>query len=121
MSWTFDDTRPIWLQLTESLTLDIVTGVYPPGGRLPPVRELAAEAGVNPNTMQRALAQLEADGLAVSNRTAGRLVTQDTAAINGVRRRLARQRAEEYIAATAGLGLSREEAIGLLKEENDHD
>ena len=66
MDWRFTDDRPIWLQLTEQLTRRIITGVYPPGSRLPPVRELAAQAGVNPNTMQRALAQLEQDGLALS-------------------------------------------------------
>ena len=70
MDWRFTDDRPIWLQLTEQLTRRIITGVYPPGSRLPPVRELAAQAGVNPNTMQRALAQLEQDGLAFADRTA---------------------------------------------------
>ena len=64
MEWRFNDDRPIWQQLTEQLTLRILKGEYPPGSRLPAVRELAAQAGVNPNTMQRALAQLESDGLA---------------------------------------------------------
>ena len=81
MDWRFTDDRPIWLQLTEQLTRRIITGVYPPGSRLPPVRELAAQAGVNPNTMQRALAQLEQDGLAFADRTAGRLVTEDTSVL----------------------------------------
>lgn len=79
MEWKLNDDRPIWLQLAEQMTRRIITGVYPPGSKLPPVREPAAEAGVNPNTMQRALAQLEQDGLAKADRTAGRLVTQDTA------------------------------------------
>ena len=57
MDWTFTDDRPIWQQLTEQLTVRILKGEYPPGGRLPAVRELASQAGVNPNTMQRALAQ----------------------------------------------------------------
>ena len=121
MDWNFDDTRPIWLQLTERLTLSIVTGVYPPGSRLPSVRELAAEAGVNPNTMQRALAQLEADGLAVGGRTAGRTVTENAAAMNAVRRRLARENADIYLTAMAGLGYSRAEAIELLKEEKTNE
>ena len=77
MDWKLEDDRPIWTQLTEQLKRRIIAGVYPPGSKLPPVRELAAEAGVNPNTMQRALAQLEQDGLARADRTAGRLVTQD--------------------------------------------
>ena len=86
MDWRLEDNRPIWLQLSQQLTRRIITGVYPPGSRLPSVRELAAEAGVNPNTMQRALAQLEQDGLAKADRTAGRLVTQDTAVLDRVRR-----------------------------------
>ena len=77
MDWKFSDDRPIWLQLSEQLARRIVTGTYPPGSKLPSVRELAAEAGVNPNTMQRALAQLEQDGLAKADRTAGRTVTGD--------------------------------------------
>ncbi len=121
MDWKFDDTCPIWLQLTEGLTLSIVAGTYPPGSRLPSVRELAAEAGVNPNTMQRALAQLEADGLALGGRTAGRTVTTDTAAIEAVRRRLARENGDAYLAAMARLGYGRQAAIQLLKEENDND
>ena len=118
MDWTFDDSRPIWLQLTERLTLDIVAGRYPPGSRLPSVRELAAEAGVTPNTMQRALSQLEADGLAVANRTAGRTVTEDAAAVEAVRRKLAAENAAVYLSAMARLGYSRGEAMELLKEEN---
>lgn len=117
MDWRLDDDRPIWQQLTQQLTRRIITGVYPPGSRLPSVRELAAEAGVNPNTMQRALAQLEQDGLAKADRTAGRLVTQDTAALDGVRRAEARTVIRQYLDAMSALGYSRERAAELLKEE----
>ena len=65
MEWKLTDDRPIWMQLSEQMARRIVAGQYPPGSKLPAVRELAADAGVNPNTMQRALAQLENDGLAV--------------------------------------------------------
>ena len=61
MSWTLEGGQPIWQQLCRQLERQILVGTYPPGGRLPPVRELAAQAGVNPNTMQRALAQLESE------------------------------------------------------------
>jgi len=121
MNWKFEDARPIWMQLTERLTLSIVAGEYPPGSRLPSVRDLAAQAGVNPNTMQRALAQLEADGLAVGGRTAGRTVTEDTAAVDAVRRRLAESRAKDYLGAMAQLGYSPEEAAALLREEERDD
>ena len=68
MDWTFTNDRPVWQQLTEQLTLRILKGEYPPGSRLPAVREVAAQAGVNPNTMQRAMAQLEQDGLAYTKK-----------------------------------------------------
>ena len=114
MDWRFTDDRPIWLQLTEQLTRRIITGVYPPGSRLPPVRELAAQAGVNPNTMQRALAQLEQDGLAFADRTAGRLVTEDTSVLGAQARVLI----EHYYDSMAELGYARTEAAELLKEEH---
>ena len=117
MEWKLTDDRPIWLQLTEQLTRRIITGVYPPGSKLPPVRELAAEAGVNPNTMQRALAQLEQDGLAKADRTAGRLVTQDTSVLDGVRRAQAQVVIGGYFDAMAELGYSRCEAAAFIKEE----
>ena len=117
MDWRFTDDRPIWLQLTEQLTRRIITGVYPPGSRLPPVRELAAQAGV-PNTMQRALAQLEQDGLAFADRTAGRLVTEDTSVLDAVRRAQARVLIEHYYDSMAELGYARTEAAELLKEEH---
>ena len=72
MEWKLTDDRPIWSQLSDLVASQIAAGVYGPGERLPSVRELAAEAGVNPNTMQRAMADLESRGLAVANRTAGR-------------------------------------------------
>lgn len=115
MSWKLTDTSPIWLQLHRRLALRIATGIYPLGGRVPPVRELAAEAGVNPNTMQRALAQLEADGLVCSNRTAGRSVTEDEAALTALRRRLAEERIRDYLQSMADLGFSKDEAVQLLE------
>ena len=117
MDWNLDNGRPIWPQLAQQLARRIIAGVYPPGSRLPSVRELAAEAGVNPNTMQRALAQLDQDGLAKADRTAGRLVTQDTEVLDRVRRGEARSVIRQYLDAMAALGYSRERAAELLKEE----
>ena len=113
MDWKLDDSRPIWLQLSQQLARRIIAGVYPPGSKLPPVRELAAEAGVNPNTMQRALAQLELEGLARADRTAGRLVTQDAAAREAARLREARSVVQGYVQAMSALGYSRERAVEL--------
>ena len=117
MDWKLDDGRPIWPQLSQQLARRIIAGVYPPGSRLPSVRELAAEAGVNPNTMQRALAQLEQEGLAKADRTAGRLVTQDRQVLESVRLREAREVVRDYFEAMSALGYSREWAVELLKEE----
>ena len=117
MDWKFTDDRPIWQQLTEQLTLRILKGQYPPGERLPAVRELAAQAGVNPNTMQRALAQLEQEGLAWADRTAGRLVTQNTAVLEAARLRAAQAVIQGYFEDMSALGYPRERAAELIKEE----
>ena len=116
MEWKLTGDRPIWLQLKEQITQRIITGYYPMGSKLPTVRDLAAEAGVNPNTMQRALAELENDGLAVTNRTAGRLVTTDTSVVEKVRDALASKRIMDFYDGMAQLGYSRSEAQKKLKE-----
>ena len=99
MGWTLDKNRPIYLQLVETLQSRIVSGAYPPGAKIDSVRDLAAEAAVNPNTMQRALAELEQSGLLRAERTAGRFVTEDKTLIADVRRQLARARVEAFVRA----------------------
>ena len=121
MDWTFTDDRPIWQQLTEQLTVRILKGEYPPGGRLPAVRELASQAGVNPNTMQRALAQLEADGLAVGSRTAGRTVTEDAAVIEAAAKARARAAVAACLEVLSQLGYGAEDALVFVKEELHHE
>ena len=121
MDWTFTDDRPIWQQIIDQMTLRILKGEYPPGERLPGVRELAAQAGVNPNTMQRAMAQLEADGLAVGSRTAGRTVTQDTAVIEAAAKARARTAVRECLRILEELGYSGEDAMVFIKEELNHE
>lgn len=117
MDWIFTDDRPIWLQISEQITLKIVAGDFLAGEKLPSVRELAESAGVNPNTMQRALAQLEVDGLTASCRTAGRLVTEDTKLIEEKRRELAQKHIADYLDAMEKLGYSHNNAIDLLGEK----
>ena len=94
MTWIITADRPIYLQLVEQLELAIVAGEYRAGGKLPSVRELAAEAAVNPNTMQRAMQELEARGLINTQRTAGRTITEDETMIQALRQ----QKAQEQIA-----------------------
>lgn len=121
MDWQFTDDRPIWQQITEQLTLKILKGEYPPGERLPGVRELAAQAGVNPNTMQRAMAQLEADGLAVGSRTAGRTVTRDAAVIEAAAKARAKAAVAKCLRILEELGYSGEKALEFVKEELEHE
>lgn len=116
MEWIIDGDRPIWTQLQDQLSMRIISGKYPMGGRLPSVRELAAEAGVNPNTMQRALGAVESRGLVVTNRTAGRYVTEDQALIREIRMELARRCMEEYLNGMKTLGFTEKEARNLLLE-----
>ena len=116
MSEQFDSSRPIYAQLVERLKARILAGTYPPGGHLDSVRDLAAAAGVNPNTMQRALAQLETEGLVRTERTAGRFVTEDTAVIQSAKEDLARSRTREYLESMAQLGYDRQQVKALLEE-----
>ena len=119
MDWKLTGDRPIWLQLKEQITQRIILGEYPMGSRLPTVRELATEAGVNPNTMQRALAELETDGLAESNRTAGRLVTTDAAAVERVRSRMAGKCIDDFYEGMDQLGYDHAAARKKLEEETE--
>ena len=121
MDFELQSSRPIWLQLAEQLGRRIVTGVYPPGSRFPTVRELAADAGVNPNTMQRAMAQLESEGLVATNRTLGRSVTEDVAVLDATRKRLAEELTEKYFSDMKELGYSRAQAAALAAEEKEED
>ena len=104
MAWDIRADRPVYLQLVEHLQTAVVTGEYPPGSRIPPVRELAGQAGVNPNTMQRALAELEAQGLVETHRTSGRTVTKNGQAVEEMKQALARGCAGEYVKNRGRLG-----------------
>ena len=119
MDFAIKDSRPIWQQLTEQLRQRIVTGVYPPGSRFPAVRELAAQAGVNPNTMQRAMGQLEADALVITNRTQGRTVTEDREVLEAMRRSLALARTREYLQEMKALDYDAAAAAELVREEGE--
>ena len=119
MHWQISSDAPIYAQLIEQIKVHIISGGVPPGGRLPSVREMAAEAGVNPNTMQRALAELERSGLVYSQRTAGRFVTEDGEIIRAAKESLAREHIKRFLAAMADLGYSREEIVSLLEREED--
>lgn len=121
MKWNFDGAAPIYAQLTAGLKLAIASGELSPGQRLRGVRDLAVEAGVNPNTMQRALSELEREGLVYAERTAGRYVTEDAAAVAAVRQELAASRTADYLSYMSRLGLTQADIISLIEKEEKHD
>lgn len=117
MAWQFDGQRPLYLQICEKITYAIVSGRYRTGERFPAVRELAMEAAVNPNTMQKALAELERQGILVSERTAGRCVTDDEALIERQRQALAQTSVQVFLENMERLGYTPAEVVELLSAQ----
>ena len=111
-----DDSRPIWVQLADDFRHRIVSGQWPPGTKVPSVRELAADTGVNPNTVQRALGALDGEGLTAAERTAGRFVTTRASVIDSVRRDLASGATDAYIDTLTAIGMDHAQASGILAE-----
>ena len=116
MSWEFDRDRPIYAQLVEQLQRAIVSGAYAPGAKIPSVRELAAEAGVNPNTVQRAFQELEKEGLVYSARTSGRFVTEDEKLIDQKRHEIAQSLMKNFVTEMAAIGFSSPEIKAIITD-----
>ena len=116
MAWKLDESRSIWPQLKEVIKRDIISGKYKLGESFPTVRDLAEEAGVNRNTMQRAMSELEDEGLLITNRTSGRVVTDDVDLIVKIRRELAEISAKEYVLKMKALGFKHESIESILNE-----
>lgn len=116
MQWKLSDDRPIYVQLMETITAAIASGTLAAGSRLPSVREMAAQAGVNPNTMQRALAELERDGLLYSQRTAGRFVTDQSDRITQKRKELVMQQIRIFLSSMKEMGYTSEQTLNLIQQ-----
>ena len=116
MKWKFRGDRPIYAQLIEHLERGILTGEYPSGSAVPSVRTLAVEAEVNPNTMQKALAELESRGLLHTHRTSGRTVTEDKEMIEHLKEELARTQIMEFFEAMKSIGIEKDSAAKLILE-----
>lgn len=116
MPWDLDNDRPIYLQIMERISQDIVSGVYRPGDRLPSVRELALDAAVNPNTMQKALSELERSGLVYSQRTSGRFITEDEDMLKQLKNELATEHIRTFLETMRQLGYPLEEVLTLIQE-----
>ena len=125
MPGNLDSSRPIYLQIIERVQMDIITGRYQPGDKLPSVRDLAQEAAVNPNTMQKALSELERSGLIYSQRTSGRFITEDKELIHQMKKELAAAEVSAFVAHMKQLGITPEEIRQLLaetiEEEENHE
>ena len=116
MEWNFKNGIPIYAQIVDEMTMRIASGQYPPGGKLPSVRDLALEAGVNPNTMQRALAELERRELVHSERTSGRFVTEEEEVLNTLHEDLAKRYFEEFADKLHKIGMSGEDIAEAVKK-----
>lgn len=116
MSWTFDNKKPIYLQIMEKIKLQIVSHTLEPNQQLPTVRELASEAGVNPNTIQRALSDLEREGFVYSKRTTGRFVTKDKELIAQSRKQLSEEELEHFVSSMTHSGYEKEELPGVVSD-----
>ncbi len=116
MQWELDSERPVYIQLIEQIQAGIISGNFKPGDKLPSVRDMAAEAAVNPNTMQKALSELERTGLIYTNRTAGRFITSDEAMINSLRGQSARERILEFLERMKQHGFTPQETLALIME-----
>lgn len=121
MEWNLDDSRPIWPQLKEQLVVAIVAGRFEMGGAFPTVRELAEDAGVNRNTMQRALSELENDGFVITNRTSGRTVTTDEELVAEMKESIAKKYIEKFIEEMAAIGYDADDIAEMIKERGEED
>lgn len=116
MPWELLSDRPIYAQLVEQLRIRIVSGSYPPGGKLPSVRDLATEAEVNPNTMQKALSELEQRGLVFTQRTSGRFITEDRSMIEQVKTELATEQLSSFLKSMNQLGYTNEQTMQFIEK-----
>ena len=117
MAWSFETDRPVYIQIAERITMSVLSGEYLPGRQIPSVRQLALEAAVNPNTVQRSFAELESLGIIVSGGTTGRFVTTDLKKIEENRKRVAEEIVGELLKKAKFLKLSPEQIISMIEEE----
>lgn len=116
MEWEFNDETPIYLQIMEQIKAQIAADIWKPGDKLPSVRDLAIEAQVNPNTMQKALTELERAGLLYSQRTAGRFVSDSIEGRSILKNELVENYLKNFLQNMSKIGYTREETITLLQE-----
>jgi len=119
VSFVFDNNIPIYIQLVEQFKIYIISGKVKPGDRLPSVRDLALQIRVNPNTVQKALVELEELGLVYTERTNGKYVTDNKKLIDKYREEYARDIANKYFYNMKNIGFDKEEAIKYLEKSGE--
>ena len=116
MSFKLNSDKPVYLQIMEQIERDILSGKYKPGDKFPSVRELAADAMVNPNTMQKALSELERNGLVYSQRTSGRFITDNKEMLESMKQDIAKKEVQDFITHMKTLGFTNQEIQSLITE-----
>ena len=120
MQWELNTDKPVYLQLVEQIQAGIISGKYMPGDKLPSFRDLATQATVNPNTMQRAMTELERDGLVYSNRTIGRFITSDEELIAQLKKRYITQLVQEFLDKMKLLNIELNEIISYINQLSEN-
>ncbi len=117
MAWRFNGTEAVYIQIADRIRQDVVNGRYPPGSQLPTVRQLASDAAVNPNTMQRAMLLLEDEGWLYSKGTVGRFVTDDSSVLEAARERMIKNAVQRLLDGAHSLGISSQELVQYIMNE----
>ena len=117
MAWSFDEYTPVYLQIADRIRKGILSGTYPPNSQIPPVRQLALTAAVNPNTVQHALTELENEGIIHSRGTQGRFVTGDSDKLARARYDEAKKMVQNFLIMAEELSLSTDDLINMIREE----
>ncbi len=121
MDKKFDNNIPIYLQIIDEIKIMIASGSLKLGEKLPSVRELAQNLGVNPNTIQRAFSVLEQEGLVFAERTAGRYITNDEVIIMNLKENLATEELNKFLDYMKKIGFTKEEIIEKIKNSKRSD
>lgn len=119
MPWNFHNKTPVYMQIVAHIRADVLEGRYPSDTQIPPVRQLAMEAGVNPNTMQRAMTELEREGLLYTHGTAGRFVTADTEILRKARIQMHNEVMRTLLDEAKAMGVTTEELIAFIQREGE--
>ena len=116
MTWQFNSFEPVFIQIARKIRAEILTGRYKSGEQIPPVRQIAAEASINPNTVQRALLMLENEKILCARGTTGRFVTEDEDLLSRAREKMQTTEVQKLLEKTRELGITKEKLLELIEK-----